>query len=155
MTRREIISELKKYFDVRELVCPHTFNKFGAETSWQFLDTEILHVLLVLRVDILKVPLTLNTYHVGGIYTQRGLRCNICKLVKDKTSRNEIYLTAHANGAGLDIIPQGMTAEQARKKIHAYKALLPYPVRLEKDVSWIHIDIYDYCNGNMINEFEG
>jgi len=67
--------------------------------------------------------------------------------------KNETYLTAHANGAGLDIIPQGMTAEQGRKKIESLKALLPYPVRLERVVTWIHIDVYDYCNGNMVNYF--
>jgi len=153
MTRLQIINELKKYFDIRELVCAHTYNKF-VDKSWQFLDTEILHVLLVLRMDILKVPLTINDYHKkGGDKTQRGLRCNICPLVKDKTLKNEIYLTAHANGAGLDIIPSGMTAEQGRKKIESLKALLPYPVRLEQDVTWIHIDIYDYCNGNQVNYF--
>jgi len=152
MTRLQIINELKKYFDIRELVCPHTYNKFG-DKSWQFLDTELLDVLLVLRMDILKVPLTINNYHKGLDKTQRGLRCNICQLVKEKTLDNEIYLTAHGNGAGLDIIPSGMTAEQGRKKIKSLKALLPYPVRLEKDVTWIHIDIYDYCNGNKINYF--
>ncbi len=152
MTRLQIINELKKYFDIRDLVCPHTYAKFGSN-SWQFLDTEILHVLLVLRIDILKTPLIINTYLKGGDKTQRGLRCNICQLVKEKTAENQIYLTAHANGAGLDIIPTGMTAEQARKKIESLKALLPYPVRLERDVTWIHIDIYDYMNGNQVNFF--
>jgi len=152
MTRLQIINELKNYFDIRELVCPHTYAKFG-DKSWQFLDTESLHVLLVLRIDILKVPFTINNYHKGLDKTQRGLRCNICKLVRDKTLKNEIYLSSHANGAGFDIIPSGMTADQARKKIESRKALLPYPVRLERNVSWVHIDIYDYCNGNQVNYF--
>jgi hypothetical protein len=113
----------------------------------------MLHVLLVLRRYIFKCPITINDYYKGGQITQRGLRCNICQLVKDKTAKNQIYLTAHANGAGLDLIPSGITAEQGRKKIESLKALLPYPVRLEKDVTWIHVDIYDYCNGNQVNYF--
>ncbi len=152
MTRQQIISELKKYFDIRELVCPHTFKRFG-NNSWQFLDTEILHVLLVLRQDILKTPLTINDYHRGDSHTQRGLRCNLCQLVKDKTAQGEIYLSAHVNGAGLDLIAKGITAEQTRKKIESFKSLLPYPVRLEKNVNWVHIDIYDYCNQNQVNYF--
>ena len=26
--RRDIIKELKQYFDIKELVCPHTYEKF-------------------------------------------------------------------------------------------------------------------------------
>lgn len=29
MSREEIIKELKKYFDIKELVCNHIYDKFG------------------------------------------------------------------------------------------------------------------------------
>ena len=152
MTREQIISELKAYFSINEIVCNHTFTAFG-ESSWQFLDSELLHTLLVIRRDILKVPLTANDY-ANGI-SQRGLRCNLCELVRTKTNNNQIYLSAHCNGAGVDLIPDGMTAENARAIIASHKDLLPYPIRLETGCSWIHVDTYDYCNGNKINYFEG
>jgi hypothetical protein len=148
MTRQEIITEVKKFFKVKELVCDHTYSAFG-ETSWQFLDTEILHTLLVVRRDILKVPITVN----DTVHHQRGLRCNICDLVQEKSKAGKIYLSAHCNGAGLDLIPQGVTAEEARNKIQVDHNLLPYPIRLEKDVTWVHIDCYDYMNGHKVNYF--
>lgn len=133
MTRDEIISALKKYFSIGELVCDHTLRKFG-ERSWQFLDTDYLHALLVVRRDILKVPMTCNTSSLK----QRGLRCNRCDMVRSKMS---VYLSAHVLGKAGDFIVSGMTAEQARQKIKANAALLPCNVRLEKDKSWLHMDV--------------
>lgn len=152
MKRKELIEEIKKYFDIRELVCPHTYTAF-ADKSWQFLDYNLLETLLVLRRDILQLPLIANTYHAKGTFTQRGLRCNLCQLVKDKTKTNKIYLSAHVNGAGIDFVPLGMTAEQARKIIRKNSDLLPHPIRLERVVTWVHFDVYDYLNDRKINEF--
>ncbi|WP_294141560.1 hypothetical protein [uncultured Sanguibacteroides sp.] len=95
----------------------------------------------------------MNNWDSGGSSSQRGLRCNICKLVKDKTERGEIYLSAHCNGAGVDFEVKGMTAEEVRTKIAANMCLLPYPIRIERGVSWVHLDIYDYLNGKKINYF--
>ena len=58
-TRDEIIRELHKYFQIRELVCEHTHSKWG-ERAWQFLDTNYLACLLVIRRDILQLPMTCN-----------------------------------------------------------------------------------------------
>ena len=152
MNRSEIIKELKEFFDVRELVCPHCHKKFG-DNSWQFIDTELLHTLLIVRRDILKVPIYVNNYDSGGSFSQRGLRCNICQIVEDKTSKGEVYLSAHVNGSGVDFTAKGMTAEEARTIIATNVHLLPFPIRLEKNVTWVHLDIYDYMNGKKINYF--
>ena len=34
----------------------------------------------------------------------------------------------------------GLTAEDARNKIIQNAHLLPYPIRMEKNVTWLHID---------------
>lgn len=96
MNREEIINALSQYFAVKELVCNHTYAKHG-EKSWQFLDTDWLHCLLVIRRDILKVPMTCNhsTAH------QRGLRCNMCELVKSKKAN---YLSAHCFDEATEIL---------------------------------------------------
>ena len=60
MPREEIIKQLKPYFDVKELVCNHIYSRFG-EQSWMFLSTQLLHVLLCLRTDILRMPMHINT----------------------------------------------------------------------------------------------
>ena len=148
MTRAEIINALRPFFDVDELVCDHTYAKFGAVQSWNFLDTDYLHALLIIRRDILKKPMWCNskTKH------QRGLRCNRCEMVRGKSS---VYLSAHVLGKAGDFDVTGMTAEQARQKIKENAHLLPCPVRLEKGVSWLHIDVRpdDTRPGQKVIEF--
>ena len=150
MTRQEIIFELKNYFTLSDLVCPHAYANHG-ERAWQFLDTELLETILVVRRDILKVGMIVNTARL----TQRGLRCNICQLVKDKTAQNISYLSAHVNGAAIDFDALDMTAQQVRARIIENSDLLPYPIRLEADVSWVHVDIYDTGNDQTITIFKG
>lgn len=130
--RDDIIRELRRFFQVSELVCEHTHSKWG-ERSWQFLDTAFLHNLLVIRRDILQVPMTCN--HDGA--NQRGLRCNRCELVKSKTS---VYLSSHILGKAGDFTVQGMTAQEARSRIRNNAHLLPYPLRMESGVNWLHFD---------------
>ena len=132
MNREEIIRELHQFFQVRELVCGHVFSKWG-ERSWQFLDTAYLHNLLVIRRDILQLPMTCN--HEGA--EQRGLRCNRCELVKEKKNA---YLSSHILGKAGDFSVKGLTAQEARSRIRNMANLLPYPLRMEGGVTWLHID---------------
>lgn len=133
MTRNEIIQEIGKFFTIDELVCGHTLAKWG-EKAWQFLDTAFLHNLLVIRRDILQLPMICN----HEVANQRGLRCNRCELVKDKPS---VYLSSHVLGKAGDFTVQGITAQEARSRIKNNAHLLPYPLRMEDGVSWLHIDV--------------
>ena len=146
MERKEIIEELKKYFKLSELVCPHILKRFG-DTAWMFMTTQILHTLLVLRTEILNKPLIINHSNAR----QRGMRCNICPMVKQKTTA---YESAHCNGMGFDITVEGVSAEEARFIIKQNQDKLPYPIRLEEDVTWLHIDCYDPCTDKKINTFK-
>lgn len=132
MNREQIIRELHRFFQVRELVCSHVFSKWG-ERSWQFLSTDYLHNLLVIRRDILQMPMVCN--HDGA--EQRGLRCNMCRMVKEKKAA---YLSSHILGRAGDFSVQGLTAQEARSRIRTMQNLLPYPMRMEGGVSWLHID---------------
>lgn len=136
MSRDQIITELQQFFTIDELVCPHTLKRWG-DKSWQFLDTAYLHSLLVIRRDILKAPMYCN----GPKYTQRGLRCNLCQLVKEKAVP---YLSAHILGKAGDFDVTGMTAARARAEILANSAKLPYPIRLEDGVNWLHLDTQNF-----------
>ena len=133
MNRDEIILALHKFFQIRELVCEHTHSKWG-ERSWQFLDTDFLACLLVIRRDILQVPMTCN--HEGA--WQRGLRCNRCQIVAEKKN---VYLSSHILGKAGDFTIQGMTAQEARSRIRNMAHLLPCPIRMEGGVSWLHFDV--------------
>jgi len=136
MKRNDIIRELSKYFSVKELVCDHTYAKWG-DKSWQFLDTDYLHALLVIRRDILKVPMVCNT----STSKQRGLRCNCCALVYSKSVVGQNYLSAHIFGKAGDFTPKGMTADQARRVIKSHQDLLPCSIRMEDGVTWLHFDV--------------
>jgi hypothetical protein len=133
MDRDKIIRELHNYFQVSELVCEHTHSKWG-ERSWQFLDTNYLACLLIIRRDILQLPMTCN--HSGT--NQRGLRCNRCDLVKEKSS---VYLSSHVLGKAGDFTVKGLTAQEARSRIRNMANLLPCPIRMEGGVSWLHFDV--------------
>ena len=134
MTEREkIISDLSPYFKVKELVCEHTFAKYG-ERSWDFLDTDYLKVLLLLRREIFRRPMFCNF----GSYHQRGLRCNRCQLVRSKEG---VYLSAHVLGKAGDFTIQDLTANAARMLVRNNADRFPVPVRIERNVSWLHIDV--------------
>ena len=149
MTREEILKEVKKFFDVNELVCDHTYAKWG-EKSWQFLDTDLLHVLLILRRDIIKLPLYCNS----KTQKQRGLRCNMCPEVKNKKA---VYLSSHIFGKALDLncgVPS-MTAEKMRQLIKENADKLPCNVRIEGGVSWLHFDVLtQYGVNQKVYEFK-
>lgn len=133
MTREEILKQITPYFDVDELVCDHVYAKWG-KSSWQFLDTMFLWCLLVIRRDILKVPMYCNSKTAH----QKGLRCNMCQLVKEK---KEVYVSAHILGKAGDFTSPSMKAEKMRELIKENADLLPCPIRIEKGVSWLHFDV--------------
>lgn len=133
LDREQIIRDLHKYFQIRELVCKHTHSEWG-ENAWQFLDTNFLACLLVIRRDILQQPMTCNHDEA----TQRGLRCNLCQIVKDK---DKLYLSSHVLGKAGDFTVKGLTAQEARSRIRNNAHLLPCAIRMEGGVSWLHFDV--------------
>lgn len=146
MTREEIINEVKKYFRIGELVCDHIYAKFG-DRAWMFLSTDLLHTILVLRTQILNMPMIVNTSSMK----QRGMRCNMCPLVKGKSSA---YVSAHLLGRGIDFTVNGKTAEQVRQLIKQNADKLPCNIRLEEGVNWIHTDTYDYNAKSKVTMFK-
>ena len=142
MNKAEIIKNIKQYFSVKELVSKAVYTKFG-ENSWVFLDEKILANLLVIRRDILKVPLVINDWSFGGKNQQRGLRENISQIVVQKTKNGILYLSAHPFGKAVDFVSAKMSAEEMRREIVNKAFLLPYPMRLESGISaptWVHAD---------------
>ena len=130
---------IKNYFSIQELVCPHVYDKFR-EYAWNFFDPRLLDTLLVIRENINK-PIYVNNWDMGGEFSQRGYRCNICNLVKEKTALEKLYVTEHGQGMGIDFDVKGMTAEEVRRWIVANKILIPHPIRLESDVNWVHLGV--------------
>jgi hypothetical protein len=132
-----IYYEIKKYFDIEELVCKHIRDVHG-EAAWRLFDPRLLQVLLWIRKRVNK-PIYANWYDKN--LAQRGIRCNLCQLVKDKSAAGKLYVSPHIFGAGVDFDIEGMLAEESRQWIDKNKAELPFPVRLERNVTWVHLDV--------------
>ena len=146
------IKDIKKYFQLQELVSKAVYDKYG-EYAWNFFDEKLLATIVALREIILCVPLVCNNWKSGGSFSQRGFRENTCEIVAEKTRANKIYCSAHCLGKGIDLSSPKMTADEMRKKIEANKSILPYSVRIEDAKSaptWLHIDIM--CEQGGINK---
>lgn len=134
-----ILLDLKPFFVVQEFVCPDIYKAYK-ENAWQFIDRRLLENILWLRKASGRAVI-INTWHKGGTLSQRGLRCNLCALVLQKTKIGQLYLSAHQQGMALDFDLAGWTADKTRKFIEAHQDEMPYPVRLESDVTWVHMDV--------------
>ena len=131
---------IKDYFDIEELVDATVFKTHG-QNAWKFMDKSLLDCLLIIREKLGK-PMTINNWHKGGQFSQRGLRTNISPMVKGKTG---LYLSAHLFGKAVDFDIVGMTAVDVRAWIVANAALFPCKIRLErnmagKPINWVHLD---------------
>ena len=146
MTRNELINKLKENFKIQELVCKHCYDKFG-EKSWQFLSTELLSTLYTLRYKLFKKPIIINNWHQGGDFSQRGLRCNMCNLVKNK---KKVYLSAHILGKAIDFNISNMNTQEIYKEIEKNIEMFEYPIRLESNsTTWCHLDVYQPLNSEQ------
>jgi hypothetical protein len=65
-------------------------------------------------------------------------------------------MSAHSLGKAVDFHVPGMDAESVRNLIRNNVNKFEYPIRLEKDTSWCHIDCYvPKGSSNKLLEFEG
>ena len=126
-----------KYFNIGELVCPHVFQKFG-ERAWQFIDSRLIYNLDTIR-ERLNKPIYVNI----GDLTQRGLRCIQCEMIRDKADKGEVYMSAHLLGKAVDFNVKDIEPDIVRLWIAKNGHLLPYPVRIESGVTWVHLDVYE------------
>jgi hypothetical protein len=140
-----------EYFDLPELVCEDVFNEYG-ERAWQFFDSRLLITLDTIR-DRIGKPIFVNDWQIHGSYSQRGLRCFRCDLVKAKIEAGEMYMSAHCLGKAADFNVQGLLAEEVRLWIASHANWWPYHIRLEKGVSWVHLDVFDQSE-NKVYIFE-
>lgn len=148
MSRSELINNVKKYFKLEELVCPHCINTYG-QNSWQFISTELLSTIYTLRTKVINQPMIVNN---GSNFTQRGLRCNMCSIVKNKKS---VYMSAHCLGKAIDFHCTNINPEQCRQLIKDNIDQFEYPIRLEEDVNWVHVDTYTLDDENKLVTFKG
>lgn len=168
------------YFTLDELVCPHVYYRFG-DMCWMFLHEKQLELMDWVREKLgkpiyvnnwdqyknsdyikfikekaeHKYPLLAETIPAppNGLLDERGLRCNLCSLNLLKVHAGIIYSSPHFRGQGDDYDIQGMVAEETRQWLIKNSINLPYNIRLENNVSWVHMDCLD--TGKKVSLFNG
>lgn len=126
-------------FDIKELVCDHVYRKYG-NNAWRFYKQHAIDFLHWFRTEINK-PIFINTYSLGGEYTQSGLRCIQCGIVQDQIKDDNVYVSAHLRGVGWDPRVTGMTTGQVHDWFYENEDKLPSPIRLELGVPHLHVDL--------------
>ncbi|MCK5857278.1 MAG: hypothetical protein KAG64_07305 [Bacteroidales bacterium] len=133
------MSNIRDYFDIRELVSREVYNKEG-ENAWRFFDPRLIELMLFIREEFNK-SIYVNGWFFGKAFSQRGLRENTGSVVKKKTLEGKLYLSAHVFGQALDFDIKGMSAAEVRDRLVDMADRLPHPIRLEANVNWVHLDV--------------
>ena len=136
-----------KYFKLHELLPPCLYS--DEEHGWEWIDDRLKVTLDFIR-ELFGVPLICNNWKFGG---KRRFCC-----ARTPESSDYSYGSRHAfrtdrKVMAADVISTKMTAANMREIIKANESKLPYPVRLEKDVTWLHIDV-DAVAGKKVYEFK-
>lgn len=125
--------------EAEELVCKHVYSVHG-KSSLKFADERLIKFLRWFR-NAIDRPVIINTWASKGKWSQRGYRCNLCSLVKDKTAEGELYASAHTRFQAVDFDVQDMLAEEVRQWLVRHAKEIPVNIRIEEGVSWVHVDV--------------
>lgn len=106
------------------------FQRYG-DKSIRYFDPRLLAVLEVIREGV-DSPMTINNWHLGGARQWSGLRTPESKYWSSGS--------AHSWGMAFDAVGD-FDPDDARAAIVSGQLILPYPVRLEMGISWLHVDV--------------
>jgi hypothetical protein len=132
---------IPKYFQLYELLPPelYTYDMMVSEAARErafanFFDEKLLITIDVVR-EIIGLPLICNTWFQDGNRKNSGYRSQTCSV--------GVAQSQHKLGKAVDLICHKMSAEEMRQKIKENEDKLPYPIRIEDRVNWLHIDTKD------------
>ena len=128
LTRR--LELIKDYFIVPEFVTRECWELLGDHALLLF-DPVILEFITRVRSEI-GLPIHVNTWIFGGAIDGRGFR--------DRKEDTGSKGSMHRFGKALDFCVQGCPAEDVREWILQNQQTLPNITRMEKGVSWVHVD---------------
>ncbi len=142
---------IPKYFELYELLPPelYTYDMMTSEDARErafatYFDVKLLETIDIIRGEIIKAPLICNTWFQDGNRVASGYRTSKCPVGVAKSQ--------HKEGKAVDLVCNKYTAEQMRQMIKENEHLLPYPIRIEDGVSWLHIDTKERTSGPRSNE---
>ena len=143
-----------KYFELYELLPPMLYkaeyydSEEARERGFALFDEKLLITIDIIRGEIVKAPLICNTWYMDGNRKYSGFRDINCTVGSENSQ--------HKLGKAVDLICYKYTAEQMRQMIKEKEHLLPYPIRIEDSVEWLHLDTKDMnYKGKKIYLFKG
>lgn len=119
-----------KWFELHELLPPEVCR---GEEGWKLIDDKLKETIDCLREEIIQAPLICNTWHMGGSRKWSGYRTKDCPVGAARSQ--------HKSGRAVDLLCYKYTAEQMRQMILDKQDMLPYPIRMEDGVNWLHVDV--------------
>lgn len=131
-----------KYFKLYELLPPEIYK--NEYEGWKLLDERLLETIDVVR-EIINKPLICNTWYQGGDRVASGFRSANCKVGAE--------MSQHRLGRAVDLVCAYMSASEMRDMIKEHQEKLPYKVRIEDGVTWLHIDVKNRNDVNKIQLF--
>jgi hypothetical protein len=133
------------HFSIKELVPPTLYSEMG-DAAIILLDDRILRILDAVR-EHFGVPVTVNNWHSGGSFKQRGLRT---EMVPGGAKHGP-----HFFGRAADFDVQGMTADMVRREIMANQSEEAFSLitGMETGVTWVHLDCANRYSTNGIVSF--
>ena len=140
-----------KYFELYELLPPelYTYDMMVSEQARErafanYFDAKLLITIDIIRGEIVKAPLICNTWYQDGNRKNSGFRTQQCSVGAAQSQ--------HKLGKAVDLLSNKYTAEEMRQMILTNQDKLPYPIRMEADVTWLHIDTKNRDRGPHSNE---
>lgn len=130
-----------KYFELYELLPPELYkvdyyeSESARELGYGLIDEKLLITIDIIREDIVKAPLICNTWYINGTIKNAGVRSSNCTVGASNSQ--------HKLGKAIDLVCHYYSAEEMRQMLEKNKHLLPFPIRVERNVDWLHIDVKD------------
>lgn len=128
-------NNMENYFKTQEFVSKTIYTQWGEKALW-FIDPRIRKLANFTRKFFNK-PVTINNWHTGGAFDQRGFR--------EPESTVGAKLSQHRFGRAIDINVSGMTSNQvydtilANEKVFMDAGLTCLEDKVDT-VSWTHLD---------------
>lgn len=122
------------YFKLYELLPKELY--VDEDTGWEMFDEKLLRTIDIIR-EIVGVPLICNNWHDGGSRNYCGARTP-----KSKHYNHGSFHSVRDDRPVMaaDLISTRMSAPVIRQTVASRHAELPYPIRFEEGVSWVHVD---------------
>ena len=140
------------YFGIKELVSPIVYQQFG-ERAWMLFDKATLEDADTIR-ETWGYSLIINDWQWGGNLKQCGLRSNLDQIPKDKTRREQLYLSAHCMGRAFDF--HDKLGRNKKLFEHIYSLILSGKLKTFRRLEnwsatssgggWVHVDSFQANN---------